>query len=51
MHCHGASYLHPLKSKIIYFHKVIGQILLFVLSTYCPVVRRCLYLLTFVLSV
>lgn len=46
MNCHGASYLYPLKSKIIYFHKVIGQVLLFVLSIYCPVIHRCLYLLT-----
>lgn len=46
MNCHGASYLHPLKSEIIYFHKVIGQVLLFALSTYCPVIQRCLYPLT-----
>lgn len=53
MNCHGASYLHPLKSEIIYFHKVICVVYLlssnsemslsahFYVSVYPSVLRVC----------
>lgn len=41
--CHSASHLHHLTDKIIYFHMIMDQALLFVLSTYFPVIHKCLY--------
>lgn len=40
---YDASHLHSLTNKIMHFPVFFGQVLLFVVSAYFPIIRKCFY--------